>query len=373
MGSFVSFFRTKCTYHTNGNGTHPVESSHHCWLDLYAVIAFLPTEDTLKTILQALKEANMRWDLLSQLGYIKPVRPDFHPPQNVPWQILILHPDAICPEQSPIAILSNPALARVINPVWTLLFPVNFILSNAAGRPRVFFHGDPGTGQSSIPVLPTMRTNSESVSVMAAIINANSKLQYAMSHGYSCTMDQNIINQADLCKKIVQEFFKRPLPDDDELSDMDEDDPTPRPGDEHEVEDYGDDMDYEEAAACEQSDEKDLTPKEYGVLSVRARNPKLSIEERTNAAMMMLFGPQRMCFSLLKHKGIIDRILSIYICGGGIACMTWSDGLCPSYVLYPLLEKQMHIEFPRTHIVKCTPFLGSYMIIFFSVCIFVVS
>ena len=65
-------------------------------------------------------------------------------------------------------------------------------------------------------MLPNPRLIPETVSVMAVIVNANSKLQHAKNFNYPSATDLNILALADLCEKIVAEFFKhprRPTPD----------------------------------------------------------------------------------------------------------------------------------------------------------------
>jgi hypothetical protein len=280
MGSFVGCVDTE-TY--SMLIVYTVQSSLHCSLDLYAAIAILPTEDVLKSILQNLEESNLTWDLSIQRGGSGVYRPIFFPPYKaVPWQVLVLHPDAVCPEESPIAILANPTLGRVENPIWVNHYPVRFTLCDSNQKPRVFFHGDPGDagGDGLFPVLPTTRLHPESVCVMAAIINANSKLQHAKNFNYPCATDLNILALADLCEKIVTEFFKRPRRstptpnfEEDDLSDG-------------ECNGLGDSTPDEEW-------ENGLTPSEFKILSKKARDPKLRANERADAAMLMLFGPRR--------------------------------------------------------------------------------
>jgi len=188
MGSFVGRFDTEHIVLT----VFTVQSSLHCSLDLYAAIAILPTEDVLKSILRNLEYSNAAWEETTRSYRSSVNRPIFFPPfKAVPWQVLVLHPDAVCPEGSPIAILANPTLGRVENPLWVNHYPVHFILCDSNKKPRVFFHGDPGAGGDAtipelliydpgdaggdaiVPVLPTTRLVPEPVCVMAAIINAN--------------------------------------------------------------------------------------------------------------------------------------------------------------------------------------------------------
>jgi len=274
---------------------HTVQSSLHCSLDLYAAIAILPVEDVLKSVLQILEKSNSCWDMNIQQGGSTLIRPLFFPPYKaIPWQVLVLHPDAVCPEESPIVILENPSLGRVKNPLWINHYPVHFTLCDSNQKPRVFFHGDPHDvgGKGLISIIPTTRSDPESVSVMAAIINANSKLQHAKNFNYPSAMDPNILALTDLCEKIVAEFFKRPsissLPHNFEEAD-DFDNLTP-------------------------SDEWEngLTHSEFQILLQKARDSKLGANERADAAMMMLFGPRRMYSPLIMQINVLFISFAAY-------------------------------------------------------------
>jgi len=292
---------------------YTVQSSLHCSLDLYAAIAILPTQDILESVLESLKASNFRWDTIVKQGFATFARPGFQPPTKaVRWQVVILHPDAVCPEGSPIAILANPSLEKVANPVWVNHSAVRFTLCDSNNQPRIFIHGDPG-GESHISVLPTTRLEDESVSVMAAVINANAKLQHAISNNYPGATDADILTLADLCHKIVAEFFthprrssptQQPEPDEDVLpSDGDEpksESSTPwfdAEGDVH----MGDlstfthtDPQNDVVEPPEEPDEKGLTQSEYKLLMQKVGDPDLDANEKVQVAMMMLFGPRRM-------------------------------------------------------------------------------
>ena len=206
--------------------------------------------------------------------------------------------------------MKDPSLEKVANPVWVNHSAFRFTLCDKYGQPRIFIHGDPG-GECFTSVLPTTRLEDESVSVMAAVINANAKLQHAISNNYPLTL-------ADLCHKIVAEFFTHPhrssptqkfepdfedlglLPANGDKSGFESSTPTwfdaegdVRMGYLSSFSHTGpqDDRDVDDVASPEDPDEKGLTRREYKVLN-KVGDPDLGANEKV--ATMMLFGPRRM-------------------------------------------------------------------------------
>ncbi len=106
MRSSVGFPGAEHLYHA--------QSSLHCSLDLYAVIAILPTdsEDLLRSILESLKQSNLRWDAIARQGLVTFIRLAFRTPITVVrWQVLDAH-DLVC-----------------LRTVVSLLFPYSLSLS----------------------------------------------------------------------------------------------------------------------------------------------------------------------------------------------------------------------------------------------------
>ncbi len=289
-------------------------------MDLHAAIAILPTKDFLESILESLKTSNVQWDTIVKQGFATFARPGFQPPTKaVRWQVIILHPDAVCPEGSPIAILANPSLAKVPNPVWVNHSVARFTLCDSNGQPRIFIHGDPGR-DSPIPVLPTTRLEYESVSVMAAVINANAKFQHAIANNYPGTTNANILTLSDLCHKIVAEFFTHPRrssPTQQSGPDFEDESVLSGDGDESSSStptwfdaDGGDVLmgrpsifthsgpqdasNVDVVGSPEEPDEKGLTRSEYKILMQKVGDPGLGANEKVQMATMLLFGPRRM-------------------------------------------------------------------------------
>lgn len=324
---------------------YTVQSSLYCFLDLYAAIAILPTRDILESILESLKASNLRWDTTVKQGFATPVRPGFQPPTKaVRWQVLVLHPDAVCPEGAPIAILKNPSLEKVANPVWVNHSAVRFTLCDSVDQPRIFIHGDPG-GECLIPVLPTTRLENESVSVIAAVINANAKLQHAISNNYPSATDTDILALADLCHKIVAEFFTHPRrssPTRQSERGFEDEGVWPAGGDV--CMDYlstfthtssRDASNIDVVKSPEEPDEKGLTRSEYKQLMQKVGDPDLGAEEKVQVATMMLFGPRRMYLSLTRvMKRVTDSICSIS-----------STGICHRGVGNPIVSQLLSTLF----------------------------
>jgi len=220
---------------------------------------------------------------------------------DIAWQVLVLHPDAVCPEGLPIPILANPTLGKVANPIWFNHYSTGFTLC-FTGQVHKFYHGDPAHREGGFHAT---RSEVESVSVMAAIINAHSKFQHAISYNYPSATDEWIIKLANLCKTIVTEFFKRPhVENEGNLSDEEDDESgslTPRTEEDEQV-DPRDCTGFQDASdiEVEEWDENGLTSTEFRTLSAKAKDTKLGAEERVDAAMM-LFGPRRMFFFLTRQ------------------------------------------------------------------------
>jgi len=186
-GSFVGAPGAEHLYHAN------YTQSHRLYICSLEPMQFCLPRVFLNPF-ASLKASNLRWDAIVKQGFATFARPSFQlPTKAVQWQVLVLHPDAVCPEGSPIPVLKNPSLEKVVNPIWVNHSAVRFTLCDSDDQPYIFIHGDPG-GESLIPVLPTTRLEDESVSV----INVNAKLQHAISNNYPGATDTNILSLADI-------------------------------------------------------------------------------------------------------------------------------------------------------------------------------
>ncbi|THU97537.1 hypothetical protein K435DRAFT_857568 [Dendrothele bispora CBS 962.96] len=168
-----------------------VKASQHVWLDLYGAIAFIPIESHLGKILELLNVANEIWQLqVREYGTSKLSHRPLHITKEPQWQVLVLHPEAVCAERHPIRIRRHPYVLPVDNPtnahgsdpiIWDDYLPEDFILQRSSdGRKRVFVHGYTDKNFQ----LPKRRKADEQISVLAMIINAASKVEHVIEKKY---------------------------------------------------------------------------------------------------------------------------------------------------------------------------------------------
>ncbi|THU88775.1 hypothetical protein K435DRAFT_969348 [Dendrothele bispora CBS 962.96] len=324
-----------------------LEASQHIWLDLYGAIAFIPIESQLDIILGSLNDTNTIWQHLVEIYGDRAlsdrplVRVITMEPQ---WQVLVLHPEAVCAERHPIRIRRDPYVLPADNPtnahgsdpiIWDDYLPEDFILQRSSdGRKRVFVHDNTDKNFQ----LPTRRKADERISVLAMIINAASKLEHAIEKKYPCYQNPTIVNLRNKCSEICRQFFFQPKPTgvhmkDGSSSSVQDRTPTATQvskglfsssssdtansgadgsSDVNMMQGDGeaftaslstssdtsstaalvDDGKVDGLLGQEVPAEDGLTNTEFRILSNKAVDPNLSAEERSRSAMLLLFGTQ---------------------------------------------------------------------------------
>ncbi|THU94452.1 hypothetical protein K435DRAFT_966838 [Dendrothele bispora CBS 962.96] len=324
-----------------------LEANQHVWLDLYGAIAFIPIESQLDKILKLLNFANEIWQLeVEEYGTSRLSDRPLDITMEPQWQVLVLHPEAVCAERHPIRIRRHPYVFPADNPtkvhgsdpiIWDDYLPEDFILQRSSdGRKRVFVHGYTDENFQ----LPTRRKADEQISILAMIINASSKLEHAIEKKYPCYQNPSIVNLRNKCSDICRQFFFQPKltgvhMKDGSSSSVQDRTPTPTQaskglfssepgssstdtansgadgssdvnimqGDEEtfilstssSISSTADDGKVDGALGQDRMEvpaEDGLTNTEFRILSNKAVDPNLSAEERSRSAMLLLFGTQ---------------------------------------------------------------------------------
>ncbi|KAJ7088625.1 hypothetical protein C8R44DRAFT_819171 [Mycena epipterygia] len=185
------------------------EPTYHYDWDLYALLAYLPAD--LEVGLHILTLSNRQWFDITQIakfsGRPVPPRPDnADQPQLFPhlaWDVILPYPTLFLSESMPLAILSNPTLPDSplpSTPKWKQWFTSSSIyLVDADGNRRPPFKHT------------SSREPHENISVFAMIVNADSKIQHALSHrpkGHA--VPQGLTSLARTVHKFVQQIFFDP-------------------------------------------------------------------------------------------------------------------------------------------------------------------
>ncbi|KAF8665292.1 hypothetical protein AX16_000313 [Volvariella volvacea WC 439] len=144
-------------------------------------------------------------------------RPFAHSDLGMKWQIVVLHPEYLCPEGQPLMIPKSPTMKSESDVVWEkwTVSEEDFTLCGPNGQQRIFVHKNlriPNppwyiTATPSPSEVPTLRTENEALSSIAAIINADSKFRHAIAHKYPSSSSPYVSRLAMICSQVLDEFF----------------------------------------------------------------------------------------------------------------------------------------------------------------------
>ncbi|KAG7087319.1 hypothetical protein E1B28_013296 [Marasmius oreades] len=203
-----------------------VEANFHRMYNLRNGFAIVPITSQLQTILAFLQVTNVHWNFLCrERGEIvdRPLSfgetPAF---KNPTWRIFILEPRIWFNDGRSLDILQKPHLysqdpniPSVWEPYVTLPADDHALLRHKTqNTERKFIHSCRHPLQedldSGVAYMPTTREESQNLSVLAFIINAQDKFRHAECASFPTLQNSELREASKLCGQIVDEFYYLP-------------------------------------------------------------------------------------------------------------------------------------------------------------------
>ncbi|KAJ6612755.1 hypothetical protein B0H10DRAFT_2050898 [Mycena sp. CBHHK59/15] len=189
------------------NGVLLKPDIHVAW-DLYASICLCPTLSTLYQVAASFAYCNKRWDraVTAARKMVPRPLPNLNSlSQPVEWQLVVLHPRTFLPYNEPLLVSENPPLLTSDSSLDLSTYSPQWEAFSVDQTTLSLVRSD-GTALSM-----THRSgvaSSARLSVVAMIINANSKLEYAAAQGW--VLPAALLELKEVTADVFAEFFYIP-------------------------------------------------------------------------------------------------------------------------------------------------------------------